>query len=429
MNPIHELQKKEEEKLDIASDILANARNELYFALRYLDTALSALHFQADPGCETLGTDGGFLYFNPDWLLNAFLNGKVRVNRLYLHEVLHCLFCHLWQGEKRDAFRWDLACDMAVESILDELYLPAVYRRSGAFRKECYRKMKEELKVLTAEGIYHQLEKIQEEETLARMAGEFRLDDHSRWLRDGKGNTARNRQKEWQDLREKMQTEMETLAKEAAGDSKSLLERIQVENLERYDYKEFLRKFSVLKEEMQVDPDSFDYIFYTYGLEHYGNMPLIEPLETKEIRKIEDFVIVIDTSMSCKGELIRHFLEETYSVLSESESFFRKINVHIIQCDEKIREDQVIHDSREMERYLKNFMVHGFGGTDFRPAFTYVSQLLEAGAFTKLRGLIYFTDGYGIFPVKMPPYDTVFVFMREDYRDVDVPPWAMKLVQ
>ena len=104
MNPIHELQKKEEEKLDIASDILANARNELYFALRYLDTALSALHFQADPGCETLGTDGGFLYFNPDWLLNAFLNGKVRVNRLYLHEVLHCLFCHLWQGEKRDGF-------------------------------------------------------------------------------------------------------------------------------------------------------------------------------------------------------------------------------------------------------------------------------------------------------------------------------------
>ena len=218
MNPIHELQKKEEEKLDIASDILANARNELYFALRYLDTALSALHFQADPGCETLGTDGGFLYFNPDWLLNAFLNGKVRVNRLYLHEVLHCLFCHLWQGEKKDGFRWDLACDMAVESILDELYLPAVYRRPGAFRKECYRKMKEELKVLTAEGIYHQLEKIQEEETLARMAGEFRLDDHSRWLRDGKGNTARNRQKEWQDLREKMQTEMETLAKEAAGD-------------------------------------------------------------------------------------------------------------------------------------------------------------------------------------------------------------------
>ena len=315
-NPIHELQKKEEEKLSIAEDILKNSRNELYFALRYLDTALSALRFQPDPGCGTLGCDGEFLYFAPDWLLSAFVNGKVQVNRLYLHEVLHCLFCHIWQGEKRDALRWDLACDLTVESILDEMYLPALYRRPAAFRKECYRKMKERMKVLTAEGIYHQLEEIRDEEMLARMAGEFRLDDHSRWLREGKGNTSRNRQKEWQDLREKMQTEMETFAKEAAGDSKSLLERIRVENRERYDYKEFLRKFSVLKEEMQVDPDSFDYIFYTYGLEHYGNMPLIEPLETKEVRKIEDFVIVIDTSMSCKGELIRHFLEETYSVLS-----------------------------------------------------------------------------------------------------------------
>mgnify|MGYP006904114247 CR=1 FL=1 len=109
------------------------------------------------------------------------------------------------------------------------------------------------------------------------------------------------------------------------------------ERTERYDYREFLRKFSVLKEEMQVDMDSFDPIYYNLGLELYGNMPLIEPLETKEMKKIEDFVIVLDTSMSCNGSLIRRFLEETYSVLSESESFFRKIQVHIIQCDERFR--------------------------------------------------------------------------------------------
>ncbi len=36
-------------------------------------------------------------------------------------------------------------------------------------------------------------------------------------------------------------------------------------------------------------------------------------------------MIVIDTSMSCSGELVRKFLEETYGVLSESESFFTKI--------------------------------------------------------------------------------------------------------
>lgn len=72
---------------------------------------------------------------------------------------------------------------------------------------------------------------------------------------------------------------------------------------------------------MQVDPDSFDYIFYNYGMTLYGNMPLIEPQETKEVRRIEEFVIVIDTSMSCSGELVQRFLEETFQVLSETESF------------------------------------------------------------------------------------------------------------
>lgn len=48
--------------------------------------------------------------------------------------------------------------------------------------------------------------------------------------------------------------------------------------------------------------------------------------------------------------------------------------------------------------------------------------------FSKLRGLLYFTDGRGIFPVQMPPYDTAFVFMEDNYTDVDVPPWAIKLI-
>lgn len=70
----------------------------------------------------------------------------------------------------------------------------------------------------------------------------------------------------------------------------------------------------------------------------------------------------------------------------------------------------------------------GGGGTDFRPAFEYIAELLERGEFEQLRGVLYFTDGQGIYPEKKPPYDTAFVFMQKDYKDVDVPPWAMKLV-
>ena len=93
-----------------------------------------------------------------------------------------------------------------------------------------------------------------------------------------------------------------------------------------------------------------------------------------------------------------------------------------------MQEDRLITSREEMEQYLEHFTVRGLGGTDFRPAFAYVEKLREQGAFTRLRGMIYFTDGYGRFPAKKPPYETAFVFMKEDYQDADVPPWAMKLI-
>lgn len=57
-----------------------------------------------------------------------------------------------------------------------------------------------------------------------------------------------------------------------------------------------------------------------------------------------------------------------------------------------------------------------------------VDKLLEQHEFRNLKGLIYFTDGFGIYPQKMPSYKTAFVFMQDNYRDVDVPVWAMKLI-
>ena len=77
---------------------------------------------------------------------------------------------------------------------------------------------------------------------------------------------------------------------------------------------------------------------------------------------------------------------------------------------------------------MEHFEIKGFGGTDFRPVFGYMNQLLRQKVFQRLKGLIYFTDGYGTFPAKRPLYETAFVFLKEDYRDIDVPAWAMKLI-
>ena len=429
MNPVYEEQVQALDFIDVSKDILRSARNELYLNMRFLDVALSSLAFFPEQEIRISGTDGKFLYFHPDALVTLFRKGRPSVNHQYLHSIIHCLFCHLWQRKGRDGEYWNLASDIAAEHVIDGLYMKAVHLPKSSLRREVYRMLEQENKVVTAERVYRYLCRLPlQKEQLDTWKREFLVDDHRHWEQEDDKKSPSPQQKKWDDIRDKMQTEMETFSKEASDDTRSLEEQVCASNRKRYDYKEFLRKFSVLKEEMQVDMDSFDYIFYNYGMNLYGNMPLIEPLETKEVQKIEDFVIVVDTSMSCKGELIRHFLEETYSVLSESEGFFRKIHVHILQCDDKVQEDVLVTNKQEMQDYMEHFTVRGFGGTDFRPAFIRVQELMQRRCFTKLRGLIYFTDGYGTFPVKKPPYETAFVFMKDDYRDVDVPPWAIKLI-
>ena len=159
------------------------------------------------------------------------------------------------------------------------------------------------------------------------LESEFLVDDHNYWYREKDKKKRTQQQNKWEDISSRTQTEMETFGREAGKDAGNLFEAVKTENRERYQYREFLKRFAVLREEVQVDVDSFDYIFYTYGLELYGNMPLIEPQEFKEVKKIEQFVIAIDTSMSCKGELVKTFLEQTYQILSQTESFFRRINI------------------------------------------------------------------------------------------------------
>ena len=122
--------------------------------------------------------------------------------------------------------------------------------------------------------------------------------------------------------------------------------------------------------------------------------------------------------MSCSGELVQRFLEETYGILSDSGNFFQKVNIHIIQCDEKVHSDVKITSREELQDYMDSLELYG----------DYVEELMEKREFENLKGLVYFTDGYGIFPAKMPPYRTAFVFMEQEPEDVDIPAWAMKLV-
>ena len=173
--------------------------------------------------------------------------------------------------------------------------------------------------------------------------------------------------------------------------------------------------------------ESIDYIPYLYGLKRYENVLLVEPLETTEVNRLEEFVIAIDTSGSCSGEIVCRFLDETYRILSSRENFFRKMNVHIIQCDSMIQDHKKITCEEDWKSYLKNVKIQGLGGTDFTPVFRLVDKMLEQKEIRNLKGLLYFTDGDGIFPHDKPAYETAFVFLNRELEKRKIPDWAIRL--
>ena len=420
---------------NICRKILESSRNALYINMRYLDVALSSLAWEITTDIPRIGTDGLKIAYEPHYLADLYRENPMLVNRVYLHMVFHCIFRHLFRPCPEDRELWNLSCDMAVEALIDGMHHRSIRMGVHPFRRAVYDELRKTLKVLTAEGIYRELKKADyRPEQRARMVQEFCIDDHTYWPAPPEEEGPKppsplmaKLKKHWKDVSDRMQTEL-SIGREAGTEDGDLSDELAVENRERYDYRTFLKKFAVLKEEMQIDPDSFDYVFYSYGLRMYGNMPLIELQEWKETHKIEEFVIVIDTSMSCSGDLVRKFLEETYHILAETESFFRKVHIRILQCDDAVRADQLITTGEELKQYMDHLQLYGDGGTDFRPAFTYVQQLIDQGEFKNLKGLLYFTDGKGTFPRKRPPYDAAFILFREDYKEVSVPPWAIRLM-
>ena len=231
----------------------------------------------------------------------------------------------------------------------------------------------------------------------------------------------------WERASKQLQLDLETCSREQGGQEGGLVLKLERVNRRKRDYRAFLRRFAELSEEMRLSDADFDPVFYTYGLATYGNVPLVEPLEFRESRLLREFVVVIDTSASVKGPLVRRFVEETFAILSASASFAEQVNVHIVQCDNRVRADAVLTCAADVQRWLEGFELRGFGGTDFRPAFAYVDGLLQRGELSNVRGLVYFTDGHGTYPATPPPYDVAFVFMGEDAYRPEVPGWAFSL--
>lgn len=499
--------------------ILLEARTELYMAMHFMARALDSLPYEMDLRTQRIGTDGEKLRFNPEFLLHLFIESPQKLNRLYMHLLLHCIFRHPYSGDDKEKGLWDISCDIHVESVLDSMEYPIIKRPPGERRQHFYEELEKECRVLTAERLYrHFSENRPDIETLWELQQEFTKDDHRFWVleggseekpvfqapaddmksdssgdENGQGDKAKDRkesggdgasgigdtegnkdnkpekgdssakgespeshntkkrdrdsekgksssaaekamarrmqqEEKWKENGERLKSELSTLSPEKSDELGSMLWQLELSYKHYTDFKDFLRLVMVEREDIRIDPESFDLGYYNYGMSIYGNMPLIEENEYQEARRIDSLVIAIDTSASCKDVLVQSFLNQIAGMLSQRESFFKRTEIHIIECDDRVQQDIVIRDVEEIKKYSDGFSLRGGYGTDFRPVFSEVESLQRKGELTGLRGLLYFTDGYGSYPKKPTSYRTAFVYPKdEDYSDKDTPAWALRL--
>lgn len=450
----------------IALEIMSLTRSYLATKFKFMSNIISRFDLKVG---YLFSVDGIMISYNPIEVLKRYNIEKSQIARAYMHMVLHCLFHHNFELIQLDPKIWDIACDIAVENIINELNEECFMTSKVIYQQAIVSNIISDIKIMTAEKIYNHLKKnIKNNSEIEKLRDLFKVDDHGKWynilsensqddlekdsqdIHKSNGHNANNTDNQnnsehqnnninesiareklaqrWKELAHSVLTDLETFSKEKGNQSGSFTQSLKAVTREKYNYEEFLKKFAVMNETMKINEDEFDYIFYTYGLRLYEKMPLIEPLEYKDIKQIKEFVVAIDTSASVQGNLVQKFLQKTYNILKQEESFAQKINLHIIQCDATIQQDKKIASQEEFDEYINSMKLFGFGGTDFTPVFKYVDELITNKEFINLKGLIYFTDGEGVYPTKPTSYNTAFVFIDDNYNDREVPPWATKLI-
>ncbi len=418
-------EKRREKILEISYKIIESAHASILLSLRFLEIAMGSLEWAPVFGSKAYMCDGKFIYFDPEKLIADFKKDEESIVNLYLHVIFHMVFHHNFEYDQKNKKSWDLATDIAVWTVMMDLDTYHDKSDEDAERRLKLKTLRKRCPQLSAQKLYRLflLEPPSSDEEL-QLKRLFCKDDHARWAEPEKLEISLE---QWKKITERIKADLKSFSKNKAGGESLDLELAEATR-QKVDYSSFLRQFMMQGEAIHVNDEEFDYVYYTYGLETYGNMPLVEPLEYKDINRINEFVIAIDTSASCKGQIVRDFLQKTVNILKSEDTFFKKMNVHIIQCDNQVQSDTKITCDDDFDEFLRNGKLTGFGSTDFRPVFDYVDKLRDEGELTHIKGLIYFTDGYGVFPGKMPDYNVAFAFLDEDDRAPQVPAWAAKVV-
>ena len=395
---------------------------------------LSVLMFKEAPAgkrVDGIATDGVTLYYDPDIILRQ---GRAQTMKQIMHIMLHGLLGHFQiKDDYKQHMLRDLMMDIQAEYLLSRIGGVAAGQRD--FRANQWDSLVQG--DYSMGSYYCLLEKKELHSRLAHYQYGLRVDDHSMWDEDMSEGHRQKVMELWGEIQQVVLgengEEMDGLAVLAGtfmgkgkGDNE---ESFGVGKGSGRNYKELLAELFRPKEICREEPDSIDHMFYSYGLELYGDVPLIEPLEITERPALHTLAIAVDVSGSCVcDEIMEKFWGETYDCISQIKAQHVEGEVLLLQCDAGIQEEQRICLADFNEKPAK-IEVKGWGGTSFVPVFERLKELeAEDG---KVDALIYLTDGDGEYPKEKPDYPVYFVLPKEAlsswYVKEKMPEWINKI--
>ena len=404
---------EQDELLKRARRILYRCIYELKEEVRELIFSLAILEPVPIQEKLPLLTNGKELYYSPEYILET---KRETIKQEIFHIVLHGLFGHF--EEDRHLADTELAwavMDMQVE------------RMSRFLRREQSvveaKELNDRRMPIGMELYYRAVKNPRLRDKALKRGRELKRDDHNAWRMEpllllgisGASN-------EWKEARDALldisgngaadttgrgvEKLLEKMSKGFGNQSAGSTQTVQEQGGRTTDYQALLaslRKLGTTCGEEDVP----DLMYYSYGLELYGDMPLVEPLEEGEQPSLDTVVVAVDTSGSCIREL-PHFLHETRKLLMQLRTTTKVSRVWYMECDAEIQREEM-YDGTEIDRALSgehSFM--GMGGTNFIPVFQKLAEYEEQGG--RISCLLYYTDGLGAYPETQADFPCYFIF-------------------
>lgn len=474
---ITELVNMVQKKAEIGKKIVESVQKHLAERYPYMLLAVYSLTPLYDPMEKSLSTDGRYVFFSPDYLIPLYKDKRKRVQmeKRYMHILMHCILGHVTDRAGKNETAYDAMVDLNVAIVMSGFPDKGIRTTTKFMSSDKTERLRERWKdKLTAERYGDMMSDSHVGKLVESMSQLVVQDDHTHWnhinsvaekeeqKKGRSGNRKQGKEKKQgdggdssaekknMDYREEIREHWKNICgmmlsqgmlesdKWMYGVMKGslLAQETEVYGMSKENhcsYREFLQRFTENMEVMKLDEDSFDYIWYHIGTQWYDNMPILEPLEYKEDRICDNIVIAIDTSGSCEGDVARRFLRETFTLFRDMSVSGRQFQVYLMQCDMEITYEQELRTEEDIPDF-ENMELKGFGGTNFCPVFERIEQLQDGGKLQKVKGLIYFSDGFGTFPKKVPDYETVFVLppIYEKYGFLDdsqqtIPSWVTKV--